>query len=73
MPKYYVGLEEIASYYVTVDAENEDEAGEKAEEIFVQSDSFVEFPCEVHHREVSNVELIPAADAPRCQVSAIPC
>lgn len=56
MPKYRVTIEEIASYTFVVDAANEDAAGDIAEEKFVNSPNFKKMECEVHQREVSNVE-----------------
>lgn len=58
MTMYRVYLEELATYEVDVEAANEEEAGEKAEELFVQAENIAAFPCEVHNREVGNVEKI---------------
>lgn len=60
MPKYCVTLEEVVTYDVTVEADNEDEAGEFAEEAFTQATNIAVFPTVVHDREVANVELLNA-------------
>lgn len=57
MPKYRVFLEELASYEVVVEAENEEAAGEQAEWKFIDGD-VKDFPVEVHEREVAKVEII---------------
>ncbi len=58
MPKYKVYLEELCTYEVTVEAASEDEACEKAEDVFTSGD-IKDFPCEVHSRETGHVELLP--------------
>ena len=54
--RYRVTIEEVASYEVIVEAENEEQAGELAEEQFVNATDITQFPCEVHAREIGNVE-----------------
>jgi hypothetical protein len=63
MPRYKVVLSELASYTVYVEAENEDDAMEKAEDKFV-THHISEFECEVHNRDADHVELDPAPETP---------
>ena len=58
MPRYRVTLGEVASYELEVEADNEEEAGEIAEETFAAAENFDGITCEVHERDVDNVELI---------------
>lgn len=57
MPKYCVTLEEVASYDVIVEAENEDQAAERAEAKFI-AEGAAQFPCAVTERDAVNVEDI---------------
>lgn len=57
MPRYRVTIEENASYEVEVEADNEEDAGGKAELAFL-ADIHGTLPCEVHEREVGDIELI---------------
>jgi hypothetical protein len=57
MPRYKVSLNECATYDVEVEAENEDQAAEKAEERFV-NEGATKFPVQVHDREAANIEEI---------------
>ena len=58
MKRYRVILEEVASYTLEVEAENEEAAAEAAEEAFVQSPDFSEMECSVSERDAISVEEI---------------
>ena len=63
MPKYKVAINEIATYYIVVDAEDSEKAEEVAEEVFLAAPDFSQFECEVDQREVFTVETLEAEDA----------
>ena len=62
MPRYCVTLEETVTYDVIVEAANEDEAGNIAEDVFTNTD-VTKLHCVVHDLEVANVEPM-AGDCP---------
>lgn len=58
MPKYRVMLDELVTYEIEVEATNEYEAADAAEEAFVQAEDTGKFFLAVKGRLVSDVEEI---------------
>lgn len=59
MPKFKVTIEETAVYKIEVEADDEDAAGDAAEEAFVQNESREEqYFSHVEEREVVDVEKL---------------
>lgn len=61
MPAYLVTITEIVVYQVPVTADNEDQAGEKAEAKIINTRNRDKWCSEVRNREVDGVEPYPKA------------
>ncbi len=59
MPTFYVTIEEITCYDLTVEAKDADSAADLAEKLFSEAPDTSEFKTRVHSPEVSNVEMAP--------------
>lgn len=62
MPRYAVALEELCTYTVIVDADDEDAASDMAEQVFLDSANVSAFQSDVASRETTHVQITEPDD-----------